>query len=150
MPILTRPGDQETQTCQVILSNIRAIQFIFNAQHDCDKAKCDVKDVDPVIQDRRETSLRQGAVVHQGAEWYLLNMHALHNAHLIRKVLPRSLTTPVPYFTNRGNKHREFASSLRVAGPVKRAATQAKAKETHEARKNKAKQDEEAGESDRS
>ncbi|KAI0794995.1 hypothetical protein C8Q75DRAFT_838852 [Abortiporus biennis] len=143
MPVLTRPGDQTAHSIQVIPSS--AVQFIFNAQHDCHNAKCDIQDTDPVTQERRKTMLLQGKVQHKAVERYLLNIHALHNAHLIRKVLPRSLTMPVPYFTNRNEKHHAFAASLRVTGPAKRAAAQAKAKETREARKNQAKGEESDG-----
>ncbi|KAJ6557153.1 hypothetical protein B0H10DRAFT_1846883, partial [Mycena sp. CBHHK59/15] len=37
---------------------------------------------------------------------FILNMHALHNAHLIREVLPQTLTAPVPYL-NHHTKHTE-------------------------------------------
>ncbi|KAJ7663579.1 hypothetical protein B0H17DRAFT_1143989 [Mycena rosella] len=59
-------------------------------------------------------------------------MHALHNAHLLRKTLPLNLTAPIPCFTDRDTKHREFAALLRVSEPAKRATALKKAKETQE------------------
>ncbi|KAJ7890150.1 hypothetical protein B0H14DRAFT_3126792 [Mycena olivaceomarginata] len=68
---------------------------------------------------------------------FILNMHGLHNAHLIRDILPRSLTVPVPYLSDRIVSHRRFAAQLRQLGPAKRAETQAKSKATRDRNKKK-------------
>ncbi|OBZ75013.1 hypothetical protein A0H81_05601 [Grifola frondosa] len=52
-------------------------------------------------------------------------MHALHNAHLIRAILPRNLTAPIPLFTDRRTKHFEIAKMLRDSQETKRAARKA-------------------------
>ncbi|KAJ7842495.1 hypothetical protein B0H13DRAFT_1648786, partial [Mycena leptocephala] len=109
------------------------VLFFFNGQHDCKGLKCPaVAGAETVIQERAITGLKQTAVKHVDTEIYFLNMVALHNAHLIRDTLPRSLTKPIPYFQDREAKHREFAALIRVSGPAKRAAALKKAKETRE------------------
>lgn len=53
-------------------------------------------------------------------------MHAFHNAHLIRKVLPRSLTAPRLLYSDRWKKHCEQARILRKTNDQKRQAAQEK------------------------
>jgi hypothetical protein len=74
-------------------------------------------------------------MVHSTAQQFILNLHALHNAHLIREVLPRSLTAPIPYLEDRVASHARFAAQLRETGPAKRAATKAKANATRQRNK---------------
>ncbi|KAJ7675041.1 hypothetical protein B0H17DRAFT_1161670 [Mycena rosella] len=109
------------------------ILFHFNAQHDCKNLKCRAVDgAENIVQERGPTGRTQAAVQHVDTNIYFINMHALHNAHLLRETLPRNLTAPIPYFTDRDAKHREFAALLRVSGPAKRATALKKAKETRE------------------
>ncbi len=118
--------------------NLQDILFDFNAQHDCVFSQCEIGDSDIYIrQERLETDVRQKHLAHSNDARYLLNMHALHNAHLIRDTLPRTLVAPIPYKppTIRAQFHRDMAASLQVSGPEKRANTQAKAKETRERKK---------------
>ncbi|KAI0682681.1 hypothetical protein BC835DRAFT_1424141 [Cytidiella melzeri] len=129
MPILSRSQ-------KVYAVNPKSIQFIFNAQHDCRTGRCELADSDKVvIQERLRTKISVKSVVHRDDGRYILNMHALHNAHLVRSILPRSLTTPVPLVPDREAFHRQIAEGLRVSGPAKRAETQAKAKNTREKKK---------------
>jgi hypothetical protein len=88
-----------------------------------------------VIQERGVTTRKQTAVQHTNSDIYFINMHALHNAHLLRDTLPRGLTAPIPYFADREAKHKEFAAVLRISGPAKRAATAKKSRETREKKK---------------
>ncbi|KAJ7488709.1 hypothetical protein B0H11DRAFT_2405755 [Mycena galericulata] len=83
------------------------------------------------------TDNTQQCIIHSPEQRYILNMHGLHNAHLIREVLPRALISPVPYLTDRVASHARFAQQLRVSGPAKRAATQAKTRQTKEQNKRK-------------
>lgn len=63
-------------------------------------------------------------------------MHAFHNAHLIRAVLPRHLTAPIPYVQDRHAHHDQIATALRVSQDAKRVATARKAAEKRTANPN--------------
>ncbi|KZV61485.1 hypothetical protein PENSPDRAFT_643337 [Peniophora sp. CONT] len=126
MPILLRsPGLMEGQE----------ILFKFNTQHDCSNMQCPVQAVDPVRQERHETTLRLHTVVCSDRTRYVINMHALHNPHLIREVLPRDLTAPRPLHEDRRAFHDTLAAQLRIDGPAKRAQAQKKTAETRAANK---------------
>lgn len=76
---------------------LQYVLFFFNGQHDCKGLKCPAVDgAETVIQECAITGLKQTAGKHVDTEIYFLNMVALHNAHLIRDTLPRSLTEPIP------------------------------------------------------
>ncbi|KAJ7778006.1 hypothetical protein DFH07DRAFT_697898, partial [Mycena maculata] len=80
------------------------IMFAFNAQHDCISCKCRTNTV-PVRQERIITDCTELQINHTTEEQFILNMHGLHNAHLIHEVLPRTLTAPVPYLPDRVSSH---------------------------------------------
>jgi hypothetical protein len=88
-----------------------------------------------MIQERQETTNTRVKIVHASDNYYFLNMHALHNAAKIRKVLPRHLTAPSYIFPNRQQHHVAIAQNLQITGPKKRAEARAKAKETREKNK---------------
>ncbi|KAJ7813468.1 hypothetical protein B0H14DRAFT_2376855, partial [Mycena olivaceomarginata] len=67
----------------------------FNVQHDCVFCNCKQQAV-AVWQQRIITDLTELEVKHSPQERYIVNMHALHNAHLLREVFPRFLTAPTP------------------------------------------------------
>jgi len=107
------------------------IYFIFNAQHDCKGGECRLVET-KVLQDREETSRKELTAKHSNFDRYLINLHAHHNAWRLRKVLPRVLTTPVPYTLDRKKLHTEAARELQKKNPAKRADAVAKAKATRE------------------
>ncbi|KAK7040964.1 hypothetical protein R3P38DRAFT_3452826 [Favolaschia claudopus] len=112
------------------------VLFCFNAQHDCYTLKCPiVAGAEPVIHERISTRQTQAAVQHIGTEAYIINLHALHNANLLRDTLPRNLTAPVPLYPDRDAKRDEYAAILRVSGPAKRAAAAKKSQETRQKNK---------------
>ena len=112
------------------------IYFIFNAQHDCKEGGCQLVETHS-LQDREETSRMELAVKHSSVERYVINLHAHHNAWRLRKVLPRNLTAPVPYTSDRRKLHDEAAKELQKKNPAKRAQAVAKAKATRERNKKK-------------
>ncbi|KAH9837659.1 uncharacterized protein C8Q71DRAFT_706460, partial [Rhodofomes roseus] len=124
MPVLT-PADDAVDELQP-----KDVLYIFNAQHDCCTAGCSATTTTPVIQEGRETKRTRNVWTHAKTERYILNMHALHNAALLRQTLPRDLTAPKYYVEDRVAKHREISASLRISGPAKRAEAKVKAAET--------------------
>ncbi|KAJ7434352.1 hypothetical protein FB451DRAFT_1063451 [Mycena latifolia] len=101
-----------------------------HAQHDCQFFSCPLVDSVRPQQERLESKLTQKIVAHSDDSRFLINMHGLHNAHLIRETLPRRLTEPTPYFSDRPAKHIEFAEGLQVVGPERRAQAIAKGQAT--------------------
>jgi hypothetical protein len=108
------------------------MMFGFNAQHDCIAGRCKVTQQGPAFftQERAPTTLSKPAVIHSNEAIYILNIHALHNSHLVRKVLSRNLTKPIPVCANHKALRTAAAARLRVIGPERRAMIQKKKKET--------------------
>ncbi|KDQ28455.1 hypothetical protein PLEOSDRAFT_1041925, partial [Pleurotus ostreatus PC15] len=117
MPVLRRRADEE----QSVIISGHNISFIFNAQHDCQHALCDASGTVPRRQEREDTGLMDACIEHKPVHQFIINLHAFHNAHLLRTVLPRSLSAPIPLFDDRRSKHNELAASLRVSQTDKRA-----------------------------
>ncbi|KAJ7784239.1 hypothetical protein B0H16DRAFT_1295984 [Mycena metata] len=128
MPLLLRAG-------RTLVASAKDILFKFNAQHDCHHCKCPFTDVAGPRQERQASKLTRRVVSHNEDDRYHLNMHGLHNAHLIRETLPRELTAPEPCFSDCRSKHNEFAAALRETGPAKRAETVAKTQATKQRNK---------------
>ncbi|KAF8963433.1 hypothetical protein BDZ97DRAFT_1939527 [Flammula alnicola] len=127
MPVLLATG-------RSILLAPTDILFIFNAQHDCRFGKCKIVDA-PVLQERIVTTKTRGIVEHLDDTRHFINLHALHNAHLVRETLPRGLIQPQLRYPDRRKTHNELAASLRITGPAKRAATAAKTADTRARKK---------------
>ncbi|KAJ7933546.1 hypothetical protein B0H13DRAFT_1856050 [Mycena leptocephala] len=112
------------------------ILFLYNAQHDCYGSKClSVAGAEKIVQERHITNQAQTAIRHVDTDIYFINLHGLHNPHLLRDTLPRNLMAPTHYFSDREQKHKDFAALIRVSGPAKRAAAAKKSKETGEKNK---------------
>lgn len=83
----------------------------------------------------REASSREESFIqhkHPEAEKFVINMSSLHNAHLVRRILPRTLVAPVLLYSNRQLKHAEQAERLRDQNTKKRAAA-AQKRQTNQA-----------------
>ncbi|KAI0073338.1 hypothetical protein K474DRAFT_1649687 [Panus rudis PR-1116 ss-1] len=129
MPVLTAHKDEP-----FILVNPQVIEqdilFVFNAQHDCEMGSCKPNAHEFVREERQLTERTTVALKHTDFDRYLMNMHALHNADLIRQSLPRHLWKPVPYLKDRAASHAQFAEKVREVRPAKRAEAVTKAAET--------------------
>ncbi|KAJ7021121.1 hypothetical protein C8F04DRAFT_1213895 [Mycena alexandri] len=109
MPVLTR---RQSETTYMIIPTLD-VKFLFNAQHDCNAAECSASGQRRRMQECVESELIDTFIVHQPLDRFIINTHAFHNAHLLRQVLPRRLTAPIPLFTDRKSKHYELATTLR-------------------------------------
>ncbi|KAJ7294000.1 hypothetical protein C8J57DRAFT_1704630 [Mycena rebaudengoi] len=105
MPFLTRRQSEETY----LIIPSTDIKFLFNAQHDCHSAQCGATGQVPGCKNR-----------------FIINTHAFHNAHLLRRALPRGLTAPIPLFEDRKAKHYELAANLRGIKDGKREESKRK------------------------
>lgn len=91
------------------------------------------------MQERQPTERMSSLITHDNDDYFVINLHALHNASLIRKVLPRVLTAPKALYADRRSRHYEIAAELRVSQAKKREVSKAKAKATRLANKSKEK-----------
>ncbi|KII84492.1 hypothetical protein PLICRDRAFT_179320 [Plicaturopsis crispa FD-325 SS-3] len=133
MPVLGRsPGLRKLVTV-----SSQSIQFIISVQHDCRRGKCEPSAFRNQMQEREVTDRQIRLIAHSDDDHFVLNMHALHNASLIRKLLPRTLTAPAPLFADRRARHYELAALLRISQADKREKTAAKMKATRETNKAK-------------
>ncbi|KAF7349037.1 hypothetical protein MVEN_01425300 [Mycena venus] len=129
---------------QAVLVKPEDLLFKFNAQHDCQRFSCRLVESAGPRQERSQSKLKQKIISHSDKSRFLINTHALHNAHLIRETLPRHLTAPRQLFSDRCAKHFEFAAALREVGPEKRALATARGQAT-KARNKQDKVDKAAG-----
>lgn len=83
-----------------------------------------------MVQECIETEKLKKMVEHSDDTRFFLNMHALHNAHLIREALPRCLVAPTRFTDDRVAFHKQLAAGLQITGIEKRALKQAKAAAT--------------------
>ncbi|KAF8804948.1 hypothetical protein BYT27DRAFT_7105864, partial [Phlegmacium glaucopus] len=108
----------------------QALQFTFNVQHDCQAHKCEPTGSTRQLQERQETNRVIRSIVHKDDTNFIINLHALHNATLLRKFLPRYMTVPRPLFLDRRKRLDELGVKITEQMLAKKAATTAKAAET--------------------
>ncbi|KAH9927850.1 hypothetical protein B0H21DRAFT_678671, partial [Amylocystis lapponica] len=89
------------------------VLFIVNAQHNCIDGHCQASGKRYRMQERVESEVIQPFIEHTNNTHYILNMHMLHNAALLRKAIPRHLSQPIPYLQNRRAEHDKMAAALR-------------------------------------
>lgn len=78
------------------------------------------------MQERQPTDRTTQLIGHADDIHFVLNMHALHNATLLRKILPPHLTRPIPLYPDSQARHYEIAAMLRLTQAAKRAAAKVK------------------------
>lgn len=99
---------------------MKDVLFDFNVQHDCSFAKCDATGIQPRVQERTNSNVTEEFVIHKPVSRYIINTHTFHNAHLLRKVLPRLLVAPLALFEDRNLKHKDLATQLRRSQGARR------------------------------
>ncbi|KAJ6529506.1 hypothetical protein DFH09DRAFT_1250415 [Mycena vulgaris] len=112
LPRLFRRQDEKT----LIIVPSTSIQFIFNVQHDCYSSQCTASGSRARMQERMASSVMESFIEHQPVDKFIINTTAFHNAHLLRRCLPRSAWAPA-----RVAKHHELAEQLRQTQSGKRA-----------------------------
>ncbi|KAJ7813532.1 hypothetical protein B0H14DRAFT_2376772, partial [Mycena olivaceomarginata] len=135
MPLLLRAGRTLVVSAKASMDNLLPLYLAGSDAGHSFQIQCPFLQVAGPRQERQVSKLKCNAVAHSEDNRFILNMHALHNAHLIRETRPRHLTAPKPCFTNRRAKHNEFAATLREIGPAKRAETVAKTQATKQRKK---------------
>ncbi|KAF8800220.1 hypothetical protein BYT27DRAFT_7043091, partial [Phlegmacium glaucopus] len=90
------------------------VLFEYNIQHDCRHTGCTASGKRTVLQERVESGIMEMFIKHKPIDVFLINTHAFHNAHLIQAILPRDLTSPIPYALDRRSHHDQIAQKLRV------------------------------------
>lgn len=77
------------------------------------------------MQERVVSGQVQTYIEHKPVERFVVNMHAFHNAHLLRAYLPRSLVAPLLVYPDRQANHSTISQGLRVIQEAKRIKTRA-------------------------
>ncbi|KAH9910220.1 uncharacterized protein B0H18DRAFT_1090055 [Fomitopsis serialis] len=95
---------------------------VVNVQHNCIDGGCEPTGRKRRKQERTLTEIEEPYIEHKDDTRYIINTHALHNAALLRKILPRHLTAPIPYIDPelREAAHHRMAASLRAVQDVRR------------------------------
>lgn len=128
MPTIHRYPEQGS-----VLVGPKNIMFKINVQHDCARAACDVEEGRAQMQEREATEQATLTIKHNDDDHFVVNMHSLHNAHLIRKVFPQEILAP----SSRAQEdtgfhlHRRLATNLRAEDSVKKAQAAEKRKATN-------------------
>ncbi|KIJ47128.1 hypothetical protein M422DRAFT_249438 [Sphaerobolus stellatus SS14] len=108
------------------------ILFTINVQHDCSRVGCAVTGERQEIQEREQTERKVVVVEHQDQSHFIINIHALHNAHLLRQITRTSehLVCSTPVTDDREKLHHLLADKLRGTNLIKKIATQEKRQAT--------------------
>ena len=131
---------------------MQEIYFILNVQHDCRDAGCGPTGEQIVLQERLTTLRTVPTIEHRPTDRFVINMHALHNASLIRLALDRELVCPIRFQPppdavapgalapdNVPHDRPEWLEAqgrkAQTKGMAKRKATAAKSKVTRDAKK---------------
>ena len=95
-----------------------------NVQHDCERGACSREPLVAQVQERQRTSRPIESIRHSSDGRYVINMHVLHNPHLLRKLFDRE-SYSIPAIGDRVSLHKKYAAENRA-----RLAEKAKGKDT--------------------
>ncbi|KAJ4492105.1 hypothetical protein C8J55DRAFT_533997 [Lentinula edodes] len=87
--------------------NSSEILFRLSVQHDCRSMHCSATGTQAVIQEHEATERTTHYIEHVDDKHFVINMHSLHNANLIRALLPHNLTEPKPLHSDRERWHHK-------------------------------------------
>ncbi|KAJ7765373.1 hypothetical protein DFH07DRAFT_867075 [Mycena maculata] len=120
LPKLFRRQDEET----LLIVPSKNIQFIFNIQHDCYAANCTASGTRPKMQERMESPRTESFIEHQALDKFVINTTAFHNAHLLRRCLPRLAWAPSGKQAKRKTAAANAAADPNVKTKKRKAPTQ--------------------------
>ncbi|KAK7437483.1 hypothetical protein VKT23_018555 [Stygiomarasmius scandens] len=132
MPVLSRPTRSSPKFITVAPEDIL---FLISVQHDCRLSKCLASGSQVVRQERKDTLQRVLVIKHANDDAFVINTHALHNATLLRQLLPRPLTEPRYIYQDRVTYHHSVSREYRAVAGKKRDSTAEKRKATREKNK---------------
>ncbi|KAF8513305.1 hypothetical protein JB92DRAFT_2830448 [Gautieria morchelliformis] len=112
------------------LTSWQHVKFQFNAQHDCHSGECILSECQFRHQEHEVTEHTVPVLVHADDAHFIINLHALHNASILREILPRHLTAPTPLHVDSKAFHYEMATKLRVTQEQKHKNSAANSKAT--------------------
>ncbi|EIN07387.1 hypothetical protein PUNSTDRAFT_71288, partial [Punctularia strigosozonata HHB-11173 SS5] len=122
MPTLARRLGEVT----ILIIPTKSIRFAQNVQHDCVAGRCSATGQRKRKQERKESDIIEHFVQHNEAEQsYIINAHAFHNAHLLRRCLPRALWEPILHYEDRTSHHYAAARRYQHSQSSKRAKADA-------------------------
>ena len=96
--------------------------MVLNVQHDCERGACSREPLVAQVQERQTTSRTIETIKHSTDGHYIVNMHVLHNPHILRKLFDRE-SYSIPAIGDRALLHKKYATENR-----KRLAEKAKGK----------------------
>ncbi|THV06317.1 hypothetical protein K435DRAFT_645468 [Dendrothele bispora CBS 962.96] len=132
MPVLYRATSSTSSVTTVTPGDVL---FRLSVQHDCRFGQCRASGTRTIRQERKEINQRVPIIEHVDDNNFIINMHALHNSTLIRKLLPRILTEPVPLHQDRSEFHASIVAEYQKAQEQKRKTTEEKRRATREKNK---------------
>ena len=78
--------------------SLQSLLFHYNVQHDCYQGSCQASGVHQLKQERILSRKTENFIQHNvSIDTYIINLHALHNTHLLWTVLPWELVQPLPF-----------------------------------------------------
>ncbi|KAF8505214.1 hypothetical protein JB92DRAFT_3084144 [Gautieria morchelliformis] len=119
MPFLTR---SEHERHVIMLP--KHVKFHFNAQHDCHSDECVLSGCRLRPQEREVTEHTVPVLAHADDAHFIINLHALHNASILREMLPRHLTAPTPIHDQKHKTSAAKSKATRLANKQKRQMAQ--------------------------
>ena len=102
---------------------VQDIEFDFNVQHDCSFAGCGPTGKRPRVQERIESAkATESFIEHRDVSRWIINIHSLHNGHLLRRCLPQDIVVPIPITdpVKREEEHHKIATTYRPKQDEKR------------------------------
>ena len=87
--------------------------MVLNVQHDCERGDCTREPLEVQTQERQKTSRAVETIKHSPDGRYIVNMHVLHNPHILRKLFDRE-SYSIPAIDDRVSLHKKCASQYRA------------------------------------